>query len=80
MVSPIAFNPFALLMDPAGVLGAVESSAGLSGLRARVFRPLDRGGRMSDADADLVAYDAEIDGDGCEDLEPRLQDRTWSQD
>lgn len=61
MVSPSGFNPFALLMDPASVIGAVESSAGLSSLQTRVFRPLDRGSRASTVDADLAAYDAEVE-------------------
>jgi len=63
MVSPSGYNPFALLTDPASVMGAVESSAGLSGLKTRVFRPLDRGNRSSVMDADLAAYDAEVDTD-----------------
>lgn len=64
MVAPSGSNPFALLMDPAAVICAVESSAGLSGLQTRVFRPLDRGNRSSSVDADLAAYDAEVETDG----------------
>lgn len=67
MISPSGFNPFALLMDPASVIGAVESSAGLSRLQTRVFRPLDSTSRVSTVDVDLSAYDAEVEAQAEED-------------
>lgn len=77
LVAPSAFNPFALLMDPAAVMCAVESSPGLSSLRARVFRPLDRGGRTSAADADVAAFDAEIEVESADDLDRGFTDGPW---
>ena len=38
----IASNPFALMMDPASVIAAMEQSARLSSLRSRICRPLDK--------------------------------------
>lgn len=72
MVSSSVSNPFLLLMDPAAVLRAVEASPALCGLNARVFRPLEIGGGHAAMDADLAAYDAEVeveDLDGAQ-LEP----------
>lgn len=40
--SPLATNPFAMLMDPAAVIQAMESSDLLSSLERRVCRPLDK--------------------------------------
>ena len=61
MISTPAFNPFALMVDPVSVLRAVESSVGLGGLHARVFRPLERGDRSVAEDEDLATYDAEME-------------------
>jgi hypothetical protein len=61
MVSSSVSNPFLLLMDPASVLRAVEASPALCGLNARVFRPLEIGGGSVGMDADLAAYDAEVE-------------------
>ena len=67
MVTSPAFNPFALIVDPAAVFRAVESSSTLGGLHTRVFRPLERhDGRDSD-DAELAAYDAEVEAFGADD-------------
>ena len=37
----IASNPFALMMDPASVIAAMERSERLSRLQSRICRPLD---------------------------------------
>ena len=67
MVTSPAFNPFALIVDPAAVFRAVESSSTLGGLHTRVFRPLERhDGRDAD-DAELAAYDAEVEAFGADD-------------
>ena len=70
MVTSTTFNPFALMVDPAAVFRAVESSSTLGGLHARVFRPLERSDASACDDAELAAFDAEVeaietyDGDG----------------
>ena len=61
MVTSPAFNPFALIVDPAAVFRAVESSSTLGGLHTRVFRPLERHEGRDDDDAELAAYDAEVE-------------------
>lgn len=67
MVDSPAFNPFALMVDPAAVFRAVESSPMLGSLHTRVFRPLERhDGRPGD-DAELAAYDAEVEATGVSD-------------
>ncbi|MBS0446919.1 MAG: hypothetical protein JSR59_13335 [Proteobacteria bacterium] len=38
----IAANPFALMMDPAAVIAAVERSDRLAMLKSRICRPLDK--------------------------------------
>ncbi len=38
----IASNPFALMMDPASVIAAMERSERLSRLQSRICRPLDK--------------------------------------
>ena len=50
-------NPFALMMNPEGVIQAMERSERLARLKARVCRPLIP--RLQDAS--LAAYDAQID-------------------
>lgn len=40
--SPLATNPFAMLMDPAAVIQAMESSDLLGSLQRRICRPLDK--------------------------------------
>lgn len=54
-------NPFALMMNPQGVIQAVERSERLARLKARVCRPLDRPLIPRLQDANLADYDAEID-------------------
>jgi hypothetical protein len=55
-----AGNPFALLMDPAGVRQMIDRSEALSRLSQRQCHPLDRAVIRS-ASAELAAYDAKID-------------------
>lgn len=57
-------NPFALMMNPEGVIQAVERSERLARLKARVCRPLDRPLIPRIQDANLAAYDAQIDAQG----------------
>lgn len=54
-------NPFALMMNPQGVIQAVERSERLARLKARVCRPLDRPLIPRLQDANLAAFDAEVD-------------------
>lgn len=67
MVTSPAFNPFALIVDPAAVFRAVESSSTLGGLHTRVFRPLERHEGRDGDDAELAAYDAEVEAFGADD-------------
>ena len=55
-----ADNPFALIMDPAGVRQMIEKSESLSRLSQRQCHPLDKAVIRS-ASAELAAYDAKID-------------------
>jgi len=74
MVTSAAFNPFALIVDPAAVFRAVECSSALGSLHTRVFRPLERqDGRPCDLDDELAAFDAEVEAVSAEDafLEPQ---------
>ncbi|MFM7531891.1 MAG: hypothetical protein ACKO5J_05275 [Rubrivivax sp.] len=54
-------NPFALMMNPESVIQAMERSERLARLKARVCRPLDRPLIPRLQDANLAAYDAQID-------------------
>ncbi len=56
----MAGNPFALMMDPAGVRQMIDKSEALSRLSQRQCHPLDRAVIRS-ASAELAAYDAKID-------------------
>jgi hypothetical protein len=56
-------NPFALMIQPEAVLKAIERSDALSGLRAHVVRPLDRGVLVK-LPEDVIAYDRRIDQSG----------------
>ena len=55
-----AGNPFALMMDPAGVRETIDRSEALRRLSHRQCHPLDRAVIRS-ATAELAAYDAKID-------------------
>lgn len=77
MVNSAAFNPFALIVDPAAVFRAVECSSALGSLHTRVFRPLERqDGRLCDVDDELAAFDAEVEAISAEDAfhEPSLDE------
>ncbi len=55
-------NPFALMMNPAEVLQAVERSDRLDRLQRRVCRPLDKP-LIARKDSDMGDYDLAIDGE-----------------
>lgn len=58
----IASNPFALMMDPAGVLAAVERSERLARLQSRICRPLDKAQAPAVAAApDMAAFDQAVE-------------------
>jgi len=61
MLTSASFHPFALMVDPAAVFRAVQASSALGMLQARVFRPLEQFQGQSTLDADLAAYDAQVD-------------------
>ena len=64
-------NPFALMMDPKGVLEAMERSERLNRLQSRVCRPLDKpllGGVAADSDGDLDAVGEKADAGGQDDM------------
>jgi hypothetical protein len=68
-------NPFALMMNPEGVIQAMERSERLARLKARVCRPLDRPLIPRMQDSNLAAYDAQIDAQ----LEASGQDEEGSE-
>ena len=53
-------NPFVLMMDPASVFRALETSDRLSRLQRRVCRPLDKP-LIPRVNADAAAFDREVD-------------------
>lgn len=60
--SEILSNPFALMMNPAEVLEAVERSSRLDRLQRRVCRPLDKP-LIAKKESDMDPYDLAIDGE-----------------
>jgi hypothetical protein len=56
-----AANPFAMLLDPAGVAHEVACSERLSRLRSRVYRPLDKPLIARVDAADQARFDEEVD-------------------
>lgn len=63
MATPeILSNPFALMMNPAEVLEAVERSARLERLQRRICRPLDKP-LIAKKEADMNDYDRAIDNE-----------------
>ena len=56
-------NPFALMMDPKGVLEAMERSERLNRLQSRVCRPLDKPLIPKVYDAAARAFDAVIEAE-----------------
>ena len=65
MEQTLAANPFALMLDPAAVVMAMEKSDRLSRLHSRICRPLDKiVGAPTDeesGEADIVVEGFEID-------------------
>jgi len=57
-----AANPFAMLIDPAGVAEEVARSERLQRLRSRVYRPLDKPLIAHRDAADVASFDEAIDG------------------
>jgi hypothetical protein len=53
-------NPFALMMDPQGVLEAMERSERLNRLQSRVCRPLDKP-LIPLVNSEEAAFDQEVD-------------------
>lgn len=53
-------NPFALMMDPQGVLEAMERSERLNRLQSRVCRPLDKP-LIPLVNSEGAAFDQEVD-------------------
>lgn len=63
MATPeILSNPFALMMNPAEVLEAVERSTRLDRLQRRICRPLDKP-LIAKKEADMNDYDRAIDNE-----------------
>ena len=62
----IASNPFALMMDPAAVIAAMERSERLAHLQSRICRPLDKI-LPGPADAETALFDGAVDAAPAED-------------
>ena len=58
-------NPFALMLDPASVIAAMERSERLSRLQSRICRPLDKLPPPS-ADAETASFDGAVDAGSVE--------------
>lgn len=58
--SPLASNPFALMMNPDAVLQAMECSDRLQRLQRRICKPLDKPLIALSPD-DVAAFDNEVD-------------------
>lgn len=56
----IASNPFALMMDPAAVIAAMERSERLAHLQSRICRPLDKI-LPAPAGAETASFDGAVD-------------------
>jgi hypothetical protein len=59
----ISANPFALMMDPASVIAAMERSDRLATLKSRICRPLDKP-LVGQARDDVAAFDDAVDAAG----------------
>ena len=62
-------DPFALMMDPQGVIQAMERSDRLARLQRRVCRPLDRP-LIARKETDLEQFDSAIDSQAEAEPEP----------
>jgi len=58
--SPLASNPFALMMNPEAVLQAMECSDRLGRLQRRICKPLDKP-QLVRAPDDQAEFDHEVD-------------------
>jgi hypothetical protein len=56
----IASNPFALMMDPAAVVAAMEGSDRLGRLQRRICKPLDKPA-LGQASDETALYDHAVD-------------------
>jgi len=56
----IASHPFALMMDPAAVIAAMERSERLAHLQSRICRPLDKV-VAPPADPETASFDGAVD-------------------
>jgi hypothetical protein len=63
--TPLAADPFALMMNPQAVLDAMAGSTRLARLQRRVYRPLDKP-LIPHRNTELAAYDSAIDSDPAE--------------
>jgi hypothetical protein len=54
-------NPFELMMNPAGVLEAIERSQRLAELHSRVYRPLDRPQLRDRTPAEADTFDRTVE-------------------
>ncbi len=54
-------NPFAMMLDPAAVLQAIDRSDRLAHLQRRVCRPLDKPVDLDLLPAHVLAYDQLVD-------------------
>lgn len=59
-------NPFALMMNPAAILYAIEHSDRLCGLQSRVCRPLDRP-LIPRVPNELTEFDRAVDAEDSDD-------------
>jgi hypothetical protein len=57
----IASNPFALMMDPAAVIAAVECSERLARLHSRICRPLDKQQAVKTTATETAAFDEAVE-------------------
>ena len=58
--SPLASNPFALMMNPDDVIQAMERSDRLGRLQRRICKPLDKPVVQRSAD-EVAAFDHDVD-------------------
>ncbi|HJV94703.1 MAG TPA: hypothetical protein VJ608_01650 [Albitalea sp.] len=58
--SPLVSNPFALMMDPAAVIQAMETSDRLGRLQRRICKPLDKP-VAARASTEVDAFDHAVD-------------------
>ena len=58
--SPLASNPFALMMTPEDVVAAMERSDRLGRLQRRICKPLDKP-LVPKTTEDVAAFDHEVD-------------------